>query len=94
PVFYPRLLPYAEPHSMGCMSVRTSIPVDKKMSLHAHISPFTSKNLPLVLGKNLGLSVGSIFLISLDITGLYVADKQINNRFIDPFLSHFKTLQP
>lgn len=64
------------------------------MSLHAHISPFTSKKLPHVLGKNLGLSVGSIFLISLDLTGLYVADKQINNRFINPFLSHFKTLQP
>ncbi|MBC6367559.1 hypothetical protein DDT91_12225 [Algoriphagus sp. AK58] len=66
----------------------------KKMSLHAHISPFTPKKLPLVLGKNLSLSVGSIFLISLDITGLYVTDEQLNNLFINPFLSHSKTLQP
>ncbi|OOG69516.1 hypothetical protein B0E43_21225 [Algoriphagus sp. A40] len=66
----------------------------KKMSLHAHISPFTSKKIPFELGKNLGISVGSIFLISLDISGLYVADKQLNNLFINPFLSHFKTLRP
>jgi len=61
------------------------------MSLHAHISPFTSKNLALVIGEKLEFSVGSNFLISLDIMGFQGIDFQVCGISELNFLTNLKT---
>ena len=61
------------------------------MSLHAHISTFTPKNLPHVFGENLGFSVGSNFLISLDIMGFEGIDFQVCGISELNFLTNLKT---